>query len=182
MCWKKRGTRPYQIWNNLMEEHTQKIETSAILGEALHRGRAGWGRRLLKWLFSSLPRATLFLESFLMDGWKWGCKSGFFLERDELHEFKSCEKGKLDVNHFTHLINVFQLPNGESLNFLSFFPPRFYLFLEREEGKGKEGQKHQSPKPRTQSTTQACALTRNQTSDPSLCETTLNQLSHASQG
>ena len=60
---------------------------------------------------------------------------------------------------------------------------RFYLFTFRE--RGREGEKHQyvvaSYSPYWPST-QACALTGNQTSNPLVCRPALNPLSHTSQG
>ena len=74
-----------------------------------------------------------------------------------------------------------------------FFFLRFYLFLDRGEGREKEGEKHlckryidQLPPPRPQlgtwPATQACALTGNQTSDPLALRLVLNALSHTSLG
>ena len=64
---------------------------------------------------------------------------------------------------------------------VQFFNDWFYLFLER--GEGREGEKqavapNQEPGP----TTQACALTRNWTGDPSLCRMIPNPVSYTSQG
>ena len=69
----------------------------------------------------------------------------------------------------------------------------FYLFIFRERGrKGeREGEKHQCvvascapwcPALGTWPTTQACALTGNQTSDPLVLRPVLNPLRHTSQG
>ena len=70
-----------------------------------------------------------------------------------------------------------------------FFLIFIYLFLEKGEGREKgEGEKHQcvvasrTPLLGTWPTTQACALTRNQTSDPLVCRPALNPLSRTSQG
>ena len=64
-----------------------------------------------------------------------------------------------------------------------------YLFLERGEGKGKERERNINmwlppahPQLGTWPTTQACALTRNQTSDPLVLRPELNPLNHTSQG
>ena len=61
-----------------------------------------------------------------------------------------------------------------------------YLFLERGEGE-REGEKHQCvslmhPLLGTWPTTQACALTGNGTSNPSVCRPVLNPLTYISQG
>ena len=72
------------------------------------------------------------------------------------------------------------------LYFLKIF---IYLFLERGEGREKEWERNLSvwlprmcPLLGTWPTTQACALTGNQTSDPLVCRPALNPLSHTSQG
>ena len=77
------------------------------------------------------------------------------------------------------------------LSFLFYF---IYLFLEKGEGREKERerkiyvrQKHQLavshiPRPGIKPATWACALTRNQTGDLSLCRMTPSHLSHTSQG
>ena len=63
-----------------------------------------------------------------------------------------------------------------------------YLFLERRDGREKEGEKHQCvvvfhmPLLETWPATQARALTGNQTSDPLVHRQELNPLSHTSQG
>ena len=63
-----------------------------------------------------------------------------------------------------------------------------YLFLERGREGEREGEKHQcvvaSPVPQlgTWPTSQACALTGNQTSDPLFQRPALNPLSHTSHG
>ena len=63
-----------------------------------------------------------------------------------------------------------------------------YLFLEIGEGREKERESNIDqlpltwPQLGTWPTTQACALTRNQTSDLSICRLMLNPLSHTSQG
>ena len=64
-----------------------------------------------------------------------------------------------------------------------------YLFLDRAEGKEKERKRNINvwlplpcPLLGTWPTTQACALTGNQTSDPLVCRLALNPLSHTSQG
>ena len=78
------------------------------------------------------------------------------------------------------LIRVFE----ELLICLHFFK-RFYLFLERGEGREKEreGNIYQLPLAHTLTpATQACAQIRNRTSDLLLCGTTPNQLSHTGQG
>ena len=66
---------------------------------------------------------------------------------------------------------------------------RFYLFIFREKRRGeKERERNINRLPlrctliRTEPTTQACALTRNRTQDPSLCGTMPNQLRHTGQG
>ena len=68
-----------------------------------------------------------------------------------------------------------------------FFKDFIYLFLER----GEEGEREGNinvwlplvcPLLGTWPATQACALTGNQTSDPSVCKLALNPLSHTSQG
>ena len=68
------------------------------------------------------------------------------------------------------------------------FLKRFYLFLEREEGKEKERERNINlwlplarPLMGTWPATQACALTGNRTSNPSVCRPALNPLSHISQ-
>ena len=73
-----------------------------------------------------------------------------------------------------------------SLN-LCFFKYFIYLFLERGEGREKEGNINvwlplQRPLLGTWPATQACALTRNQTSNPLIHRPALNPLSHTSQG
>ena len=69
------------------------------------------------------------------------------------------------------------------------FFKRFYLFLEREEGKEKERERNISvwlPLSHTLlgtwPATQACGLTGNWTSNPLVCKLALNPLSHTSQG
>ena len=73
-------------------------------------------------------------------------------------------------------------------DYRSFFK-RFYLFIFRE--RGREGERERNINVWltlahlllwTWPTTQACALTRNPTSDPSVCRLALNPLSHTSQG
>ena len=72
--------------------------------------------------------------------------------------------------------------------FLFFYKDFIYLFLERGEEREKEEEKHQlvasrtRPQLRTWPTTQACALTRNQTSDPLVSRLVLSPLSYISQG
>ena len=74
------------------------------------------------------------------------------------------------------------------LNIYLFFK-RFYLFLERGEGKEKERGRNIDawlpltwPPLGTWPTTLVCALTGNQTSDPLVCRLALSQQSHISQG
>ena len=68
------------------------------------------------------------------------------------------------------------------------FLKRFYLFLEKGREGGREEEKHQcvvasgAPPMGTWPTTQACALTGDRTSDPSVHRLALNLLSHTSQG
>ena len=64
-----------------------------------------------------------------------------------------------------------------------------YFFLERGEGKEKKRERNinvclllMHPILGTWPATQACAMTRNQTSDPLVCRLALNPLSHTSQG
>ena len=63
-----------------------------------------------------------------------------------------------------------------------------YLFLERGEGREKERERNSVSVTsymlwlETKPATQACALTRNQTRDLSLCRTMLNQLNHTGKG
>ena len=61
-----------------------------------------------------------------------------------------------------------------------------YLFLERGDGREKEGEISRLPLARplmgTWPATQACALTGNQTSDPLVHKLVLNPLSNTSQG
>ena len=70
----------------------------------------------------------------------------------------------------------------------SFVSVCIIYFLESGEGREKEREKpwldciSHEPVLGTKPTAQACALAGNQTSDPSRCGTTLNQLSHTSQG
>ena len=71
--------------------------------------------------------------------------------------------------------------------FFMYFLKRFYLFLER--GEGREKERNNSvwlppvcPLLGTWPTTQACALTGNWTSDPLVCRPTLNPLSHTRWG
>ena len=70
-----------------------------------------------------------------------------------------------------------------------FFEKRLYLFLER--GEGREGERERNitvwlslmcPPLGTWPSTQACALTGNQTSDPLVHRLALNPLTHMSQG
>ena len=73
---------------------------------------------------------------------------------------------------------------------MDFFKKRFYLFiLERGEGREKESKRNINvwlpftcPQVGTWPTTQACALTGNQTSDPLIHRLELNPLSHTSRG
>lgn len=60
-----------KMWDNLIKEHTQNREISAILGEALPRGRDwGKGRRPLKWLAPQfLPTSTNLCFGEFSDGW-----------------------------------------------------------------------------------------------------------------
>ena len=87
-------------------------------------------------------------------------------------------------------------PHGSTMSGIFFFFKRFYLFIFRERGREKEreGEKYlceretwigcltYAPQPGTKPTNPACALTRNQTSDLSLCGTMPNQLSHTLSG
>ena len=72
-------------------------------------------------------------------------------------------------------------------HYLSFFKKRFYLFIfrqrEREEERGNINVwlPLMQPLLGTWSTTQACALTGNQTNDPLVHRLELNPLSHTSQ-
>ena len=73
-------------------------------------------------------------------------------------------------------------------HFFFFFFLRFCLFLERGEGREKEGERNIDvwlplvhPQLEIRHTTQACALTGNRTSDPLVCRSALNPLSHTSQ-
>ena len=68
------------------------------------------------------------------------------------------------------------------------FLKRFYLFLERGEGRKKEKERNINVwlpltlhQPGTWLATQACALTGNWTGDPLVCRPALNPLSHTSQ-
>ena len=70
-----------------------------------------------------------------------------------------------------------------------FLLKRFYLFLERGEGREEEKERNLNvwlllthPQPGTRPTTQACVLTRNQTHDPLVHRLALNPLSHTNQG
>ena len=71
-----------------------------------------------------------------------------------------------------------------------FFKKGFiYLFLEREEGREKERERHTNvwlplvrPSPGTWPATQACALTGNRTGEPLVRRPALNPLSYTSQG
>ena len=73
---------------------------------------------------------------------------------------------------------------------LDYFFLRFYLFIDRGKGREKERERNinvwlplvRSLLGRTWPTTQACALTRNWTSDPLVCRPALNPLSHTSWG
>ena len=74
---------------------------------------------------------------------------------------------------------------------LSFFKEKIlFIYFYRERGREgeREGEKHQCvvachmPPMGTQLTTQACALTGNQTGDPLVHRPALNPLSHTSQG
>ena len=78
--------------------------------------------------------------------------------------------------------------HSKSLKF-SFFLLRFYLFIfrkrgerEKERGTSVCGCLSYAPLLGTWPTTQACALTGNQTGDPLVCRLALNPLSHTSQG
>ena len=69
------------------------------------------------------------------------------------------------------------------------FFERFYLFLQREEGREKKRERNITvwlpltcPLLGTWSATQACALTGNQTNDPLVSRPELNLLSHTSHG
>ena len=84
-------------------------------------------------------------------------------------------------------VNIFRSDDG-TVFYFTFFLKRFYLFIFRESGRKGErkGEKHQlvaltRPQPGTRLVTQACALTGNGPSDPSLCGTMPNQVSHTGQ-
>ena len=83
-----------------------------------------------------------------------------------------------------HLLCIFPLCLTVSRFPLLFFFLRFYLFIFRE--RGREGERETSmcgcPLLGNWPTTQTCAPTRNQTSDPLPRSLVLNQLSHTSQG
>ena len=73
----------------------------------------------------------------------------------------------------------------------TFFFLRFYLFISLEEGEGREKEREKNinvwlplvlPQMRTWPTTQGCALTRNQTSNPLVHRLKPNPLSYTSQG
>ena len=74
------------------------------------------------------------------------------------------------------------------LRFVCLFKDFIYLFLERREGREKKGEKHQCMVASCASllgtcpVTQACALTGNQTHDPSVHRLVLNPLGHTNQG
>ena len=75
------------------------------------------------------------------------------------------------------------------LFYFLFFFKILFIFLDRGEGREKEKERNISvwlpfvhPLLGTWLTTQACALTRNRTDDPSACSPALNPLSHTSQG
>ena len=86
------------------------------------------------------------------------------------------------VNVLAQLTTAFQLYHSPILCFY------YYLFLDRGEGREKEGEKHQCGLPFVRPqlgawpATQACALTGNRTYNPLVCRPVLNPLSHTSQG
>ena len=71
---------------------------------------------------------------------------------------------------------------------MSHFKKLLYLFRVREREREREGEKHRPvashtpPQLGTWSTTQACVLTRNRTSDFLVCRLVFNSLSYPSQG
>ena len=76
-----------------------------------------------------------------------------------------------------------------TMNAKLFFKDFIYLFLEQGEGKEKERERNINvwlpliyPLLETWPTTQACALTGNQTGNPSVCSLVLNPVSYTSQG
>ena len=90
-------------------------------------------------------------------------------------------------------LHLFPLPIYSSFPFLPFsltlFKNRFYLLIPREKGREGERQRETSiscpshvSQLGTKPTTQACALTWNQTSDFLLLRTMPSQLSHTAQG
>ena len=97
----------------------------------------------------------------------------------------SCD---LTRNEDKFSLETISLSTNTSFNYLFF--KRFYLFIFRE-GEGREKEEDRNinmwvslacPLLGTWPATQACALTGNRTSDPLVCRSELNPLSHASQG
>ena len=99
----------------------------------------------------------------------------------------SSKYSPFDAIQLPRLFSIAQFLN--SLIFLIFFKDFIYLFIFRErERKGERGEKHNvwSPLARPllgiQPTTQACAVTGNQTSNPLVCRPAFSPPSHTSQG
>ena len=90
------------------------------------------------------------------------------------------------VNIFSHLFFCFNI-YMPCIFSETFFKNFIYVFLDRGEGREKEGERHinvwfpLTPPPHW-TATQACALTRNQTGNPLVCRPKLNPLNHTSLG
>ena len=97
------------------------------------------------------------------------------------HKLVPKSNGYLSVFAFSYFYDSSAINDHSFLSFKIFFK-RFYFFLE---GGGRKKGRNLSMCQRNIDglplTTQACALTRKQTSDLSFCRTTLNPLSHTSQ-
>lgn len=64
------GTHTHdKIWNNLIEEHIQKIVISAILGNALHRGTRGLREEAVEVTPQFLPTSSNFVLGEFSDEW-----------------------------------------------------------------------------------------------------------------
>ena len=77
---------------------------------------------------------------------------------------------------------IFWIVSLTCLSAACFLKVFYFIFLERGKGREKMKERNINVRENYRSVSQACALTRNWTSDLLLCGTTPNQLSHTSQG
>ena len=116
---------------------------------------------------------------------------GMFQHVDSPRMFSTRRSGRITTYLFRLKSNcTFIVIHTSIFSFLSiFFFERFYLFLERREGREKERERNinvwlplMCPQPGTCPATQPCALTGNQTGELLVRRPALNPLSNTSQG